>query len=545
MKNLKFRAKFIVIFGIIIILIITNLVRLNYTLTNISKETVKNIEYAKFSDQIHMSYIAHLEWHKKISEAIIKKDFAKIQNLQEDSHNCDFGKWYYSNEKQELETLLPDFVQLLEEIEEPHKNLHNSLIKLKKEISSQDSLDINKITDIYNSDITVYANQVTNILHQLERKTDAFGIDGGKINENMFHYVNNSKLTSTILAFFIVIIIITLAFIITINITKSVSKAVNYTKTIAKGNFTEELEIDQKDEIGQLALALKTMKEQIEKTVTAINDSSQQITDGANEMNNNSQTISQGANEQASSIEEISSAIEQMTATINQNTDQAQKAQKISEESAQEMQSGSEIIMQAVDSMKTIADKISIISDIADKTDLLAINAAIEAARAGEQGRGFAVVALEIRKLAENTLNAAKEINKLTTESVKVADKAGAELQNIVPKIKETAKHVKEISVASMEQNSSANEISNSIMQFNNVTQQTAASTEELAASIEELTSQSEQLLEIISFFKINRTFQQNKTKTTSNYYNQTHKKIDEEISFGDSNEFDDEFEKF
>ncbi len=300
MKNLKFRAKFILIFGVIIVLIMTNLLRLNLTLTNISDETVKNIEYAKFSDQIHMSYIAHLEWYKNISEAVIQKDFSLIQNMQEDSHNCDFGKWYYSEEREKLEALLPDFAQLLGDVETPHKNLHNSLTKFKQEIASQDSLDMEKITEIYNSEITLYANQVTEILHQLERKTDAFGIDGGKINENMFHYVNNSKITSTILAFFIVITIIILAFLITSNITKSVTKAVNYTKTIAKGNFKEELDLNQKDEIGDIAQGLKAMKEQIEKTVTAISESSQQITDGANEMNNNSQTISQGANEQAS-----------------------------------------------------------------------------------------------------------------------------------------------------------------------------------------------------------------------------------------------------
>ncbi len=547
MKNIKFKLKFTLIFGLIIILIVANFIKLNYTLNTISKETIKNIEYAKFSDQIHMSYIAHLEWDKTITEAILLKDMSLIERLQDDSHNCHFGQWYYSQERRDLEELLPDFALLLAGIETPHTNLHNSLINLKREVDSKDSLDLDKIIAIYNSEIKVYSNEVIDILLQLERKTDTFGIDGGEINRKMLEYVDNTRLTTAIPAIIIIIIIIIISIVISNNITNSLNKTVDYAKIIAKGDLTKRLDIEQKDEIGELALALKSMKKQIETAVESINDSSHQITGGANEMNNNSQTISQGANEQASSIEEISSAIEQMTATISQNTEQAQKAQKISEQSAQEMESGSKVVMKTVKSMKIIAERISVISEIADKTDLLAINAAIEAARAGEQGRGFAVVATEIRKLAENTLSAANEIIKLTKDSVEVADIAGEQLQNIVPKILETARYVKEISVASMEQNASANEINNSIMQFNNATQQTAASTEELAASIEELTSQSEQLLEIIAFFKIEKTskktgFLIDEKFNTPNF---SENKPNTEIKLTSIDNLDNEFEKF
>jgi methyl-accepting chemotaxis protein len=167
--------------------------------------------------------------------------------------------------------------------------------------------------------------------------------------------------------------------------------------------------------------------------------------------------------------------------------------------------------------MKKIAEKVSIIGDIAFQTNILALNAAVEAARAGEHGKGFAVVAAEVRKLAERSHIAAGEINELTKSSVEVADKAGSQLESIVPSIQKTAKLVQEISAASIEQNSGANQINNAINQLNKVTQQNAASAEEMATSSEELSSQADSLKDLISFFKVNNNgISKHKTATVS-----------------------------
>ncbi|MDQ5985202.1 MAG: hypothetical protein CSYNP_00907 [Syntrophus sp. SKADARSKE-3] len=198
--------------------------------------------------------------------------------------------------------------------------------------------------------------------------------------------------------------------------------------------------------------------------------------------------------------------MEQMTSNIMQNADNAQQTEKIAVKSAEDAREGGQAVTETVAAMKEIANKISIIEEIARQTNMLALNAAIEAARAGEHGKGFAVVAAEVRRLAERSQTAAGEINRLSASSVQIAEKAGQMLNQIVPAIQKTADLVQEINAASSEQKNGADQINKAIQQLDQVIQQNAAAAEEMASTSEELTGQAEQLQAAMSFFRTEDT---------------------------------------
>ena len=202
--------------------------------------------------------------------------------------------------------------------------------------------------------------------------------------------------------------------------------------------------------------------------------------------------------------------------SINQNSENAKATDNIAAESAKAAVEGGDAVKETVDAMKKIAEKISIIEDIAYQTNMLALNAAIEAARAGDHGKGFAVVAAEVRKLAERSQTAAGEISKLTGDSVRVAEYAGELLEKMVPDINKTANLVQEISAASGEQASGAGQITGAVSQLDQVTQQNASAAEELAASSEQMCAQAEGLRQLVSFFVLTQQSTKDKTITAA-----------------------------
>ena len=300
-----------------------------------------------------------------------------------------------------------------------------------------------------------------------------------------------------------VILALVLGGILTRIITRPIIQGVKFAETVASGDLSQQLDIDQKDEIGQLAAALNGMVEKLREVVSDVRGSADHVAAGSQQLSASSEEMSQGATEQAAAAEEASSSMEQMAANIRQNADNALQTEKIAAKSAQDARQGGEAVAQTVAAMKQIADKISIVEEIARQTNLLALNAAIEAARAGEHGKGFAVVAAEVRKLAERSQGAAAEISELSGSSVEIAEAAGKMLELMVPDIQRTAELVQEIAAASKEQDAGAEQVNKAIQQLDQVIQQNASASEEMASTSEELSSQAEQLQQAIAYFKV------------------------------------------
>ena len=270
---------------------------------------------------------------------------------------------------------------------------------------------------------------------------------------------------------------------------------------VADGDLTVEAKpLSDKDTLG---IALERMIERLRGVVADAISASENVSAGSQELSAASEQVSQGATEQASSAEEASASMEEMAANIKQNADNASQTEKIARQSAKDAEISGEAVNRAVAAMQTIAEKITIVQEIARQTDLLALNAAVEAARAGEHGRGFAVVASEVRKLAERSQTAAAEIGAVSSDTVKAAQSAGEMLTSLVPNIRKTAELVSEISAACREQDIGASQINEAIQQLDKVTQQNASASEEMSATSEELAAQAEELQTSIAYFRL------------------------------------------
>ena len=293
-----------------------------------------------------------------------------------------------------------------------------------------------------------------------------------------------------------------LALWIALSIARGLTASVRIAEAVAAGDLTQEIAAKGQDEIGDLQRAMKTMVAKLREVVGQVSGAAVQVSAGSQELSASAEQLSQGSTEQAASTEEASASMEEMASNVKQNADNAGQTEVIARRSAADAEASGAAVGKAVDAMQTIAQKITIVQEIARQTDLLALNAAVEAARAGEHGRGFAVVASEVRKLAERSQAAATEIGALSGETVKAAQDAGAMLFKLVPDIRRTAELVEEITAACREQDVGSAQINQAIQQLDRVTQQNAAASEQVSATSEELSAQAEQLQASIAFFR-------------------------------------------
>jgi methyl-accepting chemotaxis protein len=273
---------------------------------------------------------------------------------------------------------------------------------------------------------------------------------------------------------------------------------------VANGDLAGRVELDRHDEVGQVSDAINTMIGKLLEVVSEVRSGAANLAAASGQVSATTQNLSRGTSEQAASVQETTSSIEQMKASISSNADNSRQMEQMASKGVKDGEESGRAVHETVVAMKSIAEKVSIIEEIAYQTNLLALNAAIEAARAGDHGKGFAVVATEVRKLAERSQTAAREISSLASSSVRTAERSGALLAELVPAIRKTADLVQEVAAASREQASGINQVNKAIGHMDQVTQRNAAAGEQLASTAEEVASQADSLQHLMSFFNVN-----------------------------------------
>lgn len=533
--------------------------------------TVREIRYTLLRREI-----GHLNWVMAIERFVGHREL-KFLDVQKDDRQCDLGKMLYGPNRQAVEEKYPEIAGKIREIETPHARLHATAAKIEQ---ARNAGDENEVRRILNEETTKYLDETRGIFAEIigildnraKEQTRKFFKEAQSIRINLYVAFGVSVVVATLLGF-----------LITRGVVFPIRMLSDYTEEINKGNFNAVPRIDQSDEIGMVTRSVQGMVDKIKKAMNEADEKTKNAEEAATEarlatekaeeatrlaqeaksqgmhaaaqkLETYVEAISAAANELSAQIEEseriandsslrlgeAATAMNEMNATVQEVARNASAASEVSNQTRNNAEEGQKILTHALTSIyqskkvslelkedmstlyqhtQNISQIMAVISDIADQTNLLALNAAIEAARAGEAGRGFAVVADEVRKLAEKTMASTNDVSSAVTaiqtsaqqsvgrmeEALSEVEKAtaratesGEALKKIVLNVEDTADQVQAIATASEEQSAASEEINRSITNVNDMSGQTAQSMAEAAKAVSALAVQAENLTSLL-----------------------------------------------
>ena len=492
----------------------------------IQADAVQTLELSQFlSEKVtdHITYVKHLE-----ESIILDKDFAG----QLDPTKCSFGEWYggFHPQTEEMKAVY-------ERIDKPHRLLHDHAAYIKKLMSENKSQK--EQVQYYESNVMPTVTLVESEIRTLGKLVK---VHANSLAENSKARLSSVNITLTTISLVTLVLGIVLVFFISRIISNPIKLVV---ASIDNADLNSQFNSNRKDEVGDLQRSFDKFVASIKETLFQVDEASSAVASASSQISSSTEEMAAGSQEQTSQAGEVASAVEEMTKTIAENSKNASNAANTSKDAKMAAEQGGKVVEETVVGMRQIAEVvkksaatvqelgkssdqigeiIGVIDDIADQTNLLALNAAIEAARAGEQGRGFAVVADEVRKLAERTTKATKEIagmirkiqgdtkgavasmdegTKKVDEGIQLADKAGASLQEIVGISQKVTDMITQIAAASEQQSSASEQISKNVEAISAVTGESAQGTQQIARAAEDLNRLTENLRALVTKFNL------------------------------------------